>query len=91
MKQKDSSVSWNLNLRTKLILLFFLLGILPILVTNFYSYSKYKKTFEDNITILNDQSLLSYQSLITERYDKVRDTMYEILVLNCQVKCNDVS
>lgn len=70
----------KLNLKGKLLVLFLIVGILPILISNILSNRLYSENLRKKTEILNNQKLDSYEKLLSERFDIYQNKMYELLV-----------
>ncbi|MBK5201596.1 MAG: histidine kinase [Spirochaetaceae bacterium] len=70
----------KLNLKEKLLVLFLIVGIIPILISNIISNRMYTENLRINTEILNNQRLDNYEKLLSERFDIYRNKMYELLV-----------
>ncbi len=70
----------KLNLKGKLLVLFFIVGVLPIFISNIITNRMYSENLRIKTEILNNQRLDNYERLLSERFDIYQNKMYELLV-----------
>jgi two-component system sensor histidine kinase YesM len=69
----------TLNLRRKLVLLFLIVAIVPMLLFNIIAYIIYSNNLRDVTTILGEQSLQRYEKIVSERMQNINQIVFSLV------------